>query len=280
MRGASKGEYMGSSLVDVHVILCDNAPGRLACTLFEGMYVGGLPCQPMRSTGTELHCTTKKPAKHVGGHVFTVRVVITVNGSPYTASCGAPLYAPPPPVFGPHNCQDDCIPLYIAPLPAGAARRTYLCCACRGRHAKKACLTYRCLRYAAAGVCQYEYSNDASPRLETLATAPVGVGATKLGWSVGEVLPLRWIEPWGTTLASKASADFVVDISAGDGTHKPLCAKITVVADAGGSSHLDCEIAARLAARPGSLALDHPFAPYTRWFGTLFAASNHIDNVR
>ena len=96
VRGASKGEYMGSSLVDVHVILCDNAPGRLACTLFEGMYVGGLPCQPMRSTGTELHCTTKKPAKHVGGHVFTVRVVITVNGSPYTASCGAPLYAPPP----------------------------------------------------------------------------------------------------------------------------------------------------------------------------------------
>ena len=43
------------------------------------------------------------------------------------------------PVFD-RNCQDDCIPLYIVPAPAAAVRRTRLCCACRGRHAKK-CLS-------------------------------------------------------------------------------------------------------------------------------------------
>ena len=26
-------------------------------------------------------------------------------------------------VFGPYTCQDDCIPLYIVPAPAGAVRR-------------------------------------------------------------------------------------------------------------------------------------------------------------
>ena len=55
----------------------------------------------------------------------------------------------PPPRIGPFYCLDHCIPLCIVPAPAGAVRRTLLCCACCGSHAKK-CLSNLPLTFFAA----------------------------------------------------------------------------------------------------------------------------------
>ena len=59
----SGSSALGSNLAGVHVTLCGT--GAVACTVFEGMYSGGVPCAVTRLSGTEIRCTTGEPStKH------------------------------------------------------------------------------------------------------------------------------------------------------------------------------------------------------------------------
>ena len=95
--GGAVGKFMGSSLVTPIVKLCGStARGSLdtavpttvqegaPCTLFEGLWTGGVGCIVTYNSGSIIECVTEElPA----GGVTDIKVVVDWNARPYSAEC-------------------------------------------------------------------------------------------------------------------------------------------------------------------------------------------------